>query len=344
MGQFRRDPLTGRWVIINTDEIKSPGDFKIDKVAKKGGPCPFCYGSENMTPPEIMAFRQNATAPNTPGWSVRVVPNKYPALRVEGDLAKEGVGMFDKMNGIGAHEVIIETPDHFREIPDLEYSDVESVVSAYKYRCLDLKKDTRLKYLLLFKNYGFSAGASLEHGHTQLIALPIVPKRVSEALKGAARYYSYKDRCVFCDMVSQELEEKERIVLENDIFLAYCPFVSRFPYETRIIPKRHLSDFASITKEEIAGFARILKDVMKKIKIVLEDPPYNVVIHTSPIDGHEWARQDYHWHCDIMPKLGKVAGFEWGSGFYINPTPPEIAAESLRGGNESKSKKAKRRA
>lgn len=326
MNELRRDPVTGRWIIVFLDKVPKASDFKVEPHKKKKENCPFCWGNESMTPPEIIAHRKSGPA-NSPSWTVRVVSNKFPALRIEGELDKEGVGIFDMMNGIGAHEVIIDTPDHFRDMSDLSYAETEEAIWAYLARSIDLRRDRRFKYILIFKNYGRVAGASLEHPHSQLIALPIVPKRVLEEIDGAAKYFEYKERCVFCDMIRTEQQDKERIIYEDDCFLAFCPYVSRFPYEVWILPKKHASDFTNIERDRIPCLARALRDSLARIKKLLSDPPYNFIIHTSPINGHE--REDYHWHIEIMPKLAKVAGFEWGSGFYINPVPPDIGAKNL---------------
>lgn len=327
MNELRREPITGRWIIVYSDKIPSVKDFKIEPHLKNNKEsCPFCWGKEAMTPPEITAHRKHGPT-NSPGWTVRVVPNKFPALRIEGELNKEGMGVFDVMNGIGAHEVIIDTPDHMRDMADLSYSETEEVIWTYLERSIDLRRDKRFKYILIFKNYGKVAGASLEHPHSQLIALPIVPKRVHEEIDGAGKYFDYKERCVFCDIIREEQEEKERIVYEDSKFLAFCPYVSRFPYEVWILPKKHSSDFTNMDRDSVPCLARGLRDSLARIKALLSDPPYNFIVHTSPINGHE--REDYHWHVEIMPKLTKVAGFEWGSGFYINPVPPDIAVENL---------------
>jgi len=328
VNELRRDPITGRWIIVWLDKKVSIADFLVEPHAKNKENCAFCLGHESMTPPEIVAHRKSGPA-NSPGWTVRVVPNKYPALRIEGDLNREGVGVFDMMNGVGAHEVIIDTPDHFRDMADLNDQEATEVVWAYLARSRDLRRDTRFKYILIFKNYGKSAGASLEHPHSQLIALPIVPKRVQEELEGAKVYYEYRERCVFCDMLREEREERERIIYEDAGFVAFCPYVSRFPYEVWILPKAHASDFTSLDRDAVPMLARALRESMARIKKLLRDPSYNFIIHTSPINGHE--RPDYHWHIEIMPKLSKVAGFEWGSGFYINPVPPGTAAGNLLG-------------
>jgi len=231
-------------------------------------------------------------------------------------------------NGVGAHEVIIETPDHYRDMADLTRSEIKEIIFKYRSRSLDLEKDPRFTYILIFKNHGEAAGASLEHTHTQLVALPIVPKRVKEELKGAYNYFGYRERCVFCDMIAQERQDKIRVVCENEHFITFCPFVPRFAFETWIIPKTHDQNFKSIDDKRADYMAAILKDTLMRLKKALKDPPYNFIIHTAPIrDG---INEEFHWHLEIMPKLSQVAGFEWGSGFYINPTSPELAAKYLR--------------
>ena len=328
MGELRRDPIVGRWVIVDTDSPLRPEDFDKETHHWKESDCPFCYSNESLTPPEIEAIRMEQTLPNSPGWKVRVVPNKFPALMVEGDLNRRGVGIYDMSCGVGAHEVIIETPYHYKDLPDLLDEEVKDILEMYLRRALDLKKDRRFKYILIFKNYGSSAGASLEHPHTQLIALPMVPKNVLEELKGAYTYFEYRDRCIFCDMIRQELQEKERIVLEDKNFLVICPFVSRFPFEVWILPKEHNPDFFILRAEKFSQLAKILKEVLRKIKALLSHPAYNYIIHTSPLDGAEY--ESYHWHIEIIPKLTRTAGFEWGTGFYLVPTPPEIATRYLK--------------
>ncbi|MBU1727005.1 MAG: galactose-1-phosphate uridylyltransferase [Candidatus Omnitrophica bacterium] len=329
MSELRRDPIGGRWVIIETSHPDKPTDFDYEEGRFRSGTCPFCYGNEAMTPPEIDSFRELATSKNSPGWKVRVVPNKFPVLQVEGDLDRRGIGIYDLSNGIGAHEILIETPYHAKDIPDLSNNEVESFISMYCRRALDLVKDKRFKYIMIFKNYGPAAGASLEHPHTQVIALPMVPKNVMEEIKGAHNYFEYRERCLFCDIIRQELQEKERVVLENAYFLAFCPFVSRFPFEVWIIPKKHSSYFCHIPSEDIPFLASILKDLVTRVKKIFPGVSYNYIIHSSPING-DGSTEGYHWHIEFMPKLTRVAGFEWGSGFYVVPTPPELAAKYLR--------------
>lgn len=333
MPELRKDPITGRWVIISTDRAKRPTDFVREPVKQKGGFCPFCPGNESKTPPEVLGYRSSTIggpeAPrDTPGWRVRVVPNKFPALGIEGNLDRAPEGMFDKMNGIGAHEVVIETPEHEKTLATLPIKRVEDVIWAFRDRMIDLKKDKRFKYILIFKNHGEPAGASLEHPHSQLIALPIIPKQAIEELEGAKQYYQYKERCIFCDVIRQELEDGSRTVAENKDFVTLAPFAPRFPFETWILPKSHDSHFDNAPSQVYENFARAVQILMAKAERVLDNPSYNFVIHTSPVqDG---TNDYYHWHMEFMPKLTKVAGFEWGTGFYINPTPPEEAAKFLR--------------
>lgn len=333
MSEFRKDPVTGRWVIIATERAKRPSDFKLSVEEKSNGPCAFCGGHENETPKEIFFIGSSPSS-----WDVRVIPNMYPALRIEGNIDREGIGMFDMMKGIGAHEVIIETPDHNKELSDLSVDEIKKVLMAYKARIIDLERDKRLKYVLIFKNKGKEAGASLQHAHSQLIATPITPKRVKEELHGAKDYYEYKRRCVFCDYIKQETKLfKERLIKEDEHFVALAPFASSFPFEVWILPKKHSPDFSAIGDIEVEGFAAMLKDILNRIKNVLSDPPYNYVLHMAPFrrpkTGYwESIDEDYHWYLEITPRITRLAGFELGSDFYINPTPPEIAAEILRSG------------
>jgi UDPglucose--hexose-1-phosphate uridylyltransferase len=328
MGELRKDPVTGRWVIISTERQKRPSDFKLEtSVPSQGGACPFCEGNEDKTPPEVLAYRNN-TPPNTRGWDVRVVPNKFPALRVEGTLDRQGVGLFDRMNGVGAHEVIIETPDHQQAFASLSETAIERVLCAWRDRVADLKQDRRFRYILVFKNHGAMAGASLDHPHSQLIALPIVPLQVREEVNGAREHYLNKERCVFCDIIRQELRDRHRVVAENADFVAVAPYAPRFPFETWLLPKTHGAVYEDTPRQQYATLAQILKDTLQRMNRALLSPAYNLIVHSSPFS--ENTAEYYHWHVEIMPRLTKVAGFEWGTGFYINPTGPEEAAQVLR--------------
>lgn len=328
LSELRKDPITGRWVIVLTGRPQRPSDFVREPFfTPSGGFCPFCEGHEEKTPPEVLAFRSSGPA-NGAGWSVRVVPNKFPALRVEGELGRQGEGMFDKMNGIGAHEVVIECPDHQVSLADLAEKQVRDVLWAFRCRTLDLKQDRRLRYIVLFKNHGPAAGGMLEHTHSQLIALPVVPGRVREELDGAASYFHYKERCIYCDLVHQESQAGIRVVTETERFLVVEPYAPRFPFETWIVPTRHESHYEDADQASLENLAWVLRATLRKLDKVLERPAYNFTIHTAPLQ--ESAMAHYHWHIEIMPKLTRVAGFEWATGFHINPTPPEESARFLR--------------
>lgn len=331
MPELRKDPIIGRWVIIATERAKRPSDFQHPeaKTTINSHKCPFCGGNEAMTPPEILCMREAGSTPNSTGWWVRTISNKFPALQIEGELDRQGEGIYDMMNGVGAHEVIIETSEHNKSLAELETHYIEKILLSYRERMLDLKKDPRFKFILIFRNHRSSAGASLDHPHSQLIATPIVPKRVKEELNGALKYFNFKDRCVFCDVVHQEIKDKKRVVIENKHFLTFTPYASRFPYEFCIIPKTHSACYESITKEMITTLAEILKASLLKLKKLLNDPPYNYIIHTTPFSLPNDLK-DYHWHIEIIPRITHVAGFEWGTGFYINSVKPEDAARDLR--------------
>jgi UDPglucose--hexose-1-phosphate uridylyltransferase len=329
MSELRKDPVTGRWVIISTGRRKRPNDFRFERhTVLAGEHCPFCTGHESLTPPEVLAYRGNGDGPNGPGWDLRVVPNKFPALHVEGGLDREGEGMFDRMNGIGAHEVIIETPDHAKTLASMTAEEIERVFSAFRARVLDLRQDRRFRFILLFKNHGGPAGATLEHSHSQLIALPIVPDFVRKEIDGARAHFAAKERCVFCDILHQEIAARQRVILENADFVALAPYAPRFPFETWLVPRRHGPRFEEAPPNEYAELARLLRALLVRVNRALETPSYNLVVHSAPFT--EEVGEFYHWHVEVMPRLTKVAGFEWGTGFYINPTSPEEAARVLR--------------
>ncbi|MDD5238061.1 MAG: galactose-1-phosphate uridylyltransferase [Candidatus Omnitrophica bacterium] len=336
MPELRKDPIIGRWVIIATDRAKRPDQFSGQQQDNAEKECPFCEGSEQATPPEIYAVRHRNTVSNTPGWELRVVPSIAPFLRIEGELERRGKGLYDLMNGIGAHEIVIETNQHIANMADLNEDQISKVITCYIDRLNDLEKDHRFKYVLIFKNYGWTAGAGrIKHSRSQLIAMPVNLKRVKEELAGARAYYDYHERCIFCDLIKQELASKDRLITDIDGFIAITPFAARFPFEVWILPKKHSPDFTSLGINERLDLARTLKTVLAKLKKGLNDPSYNYVFHTAPFRRQKigyWKTidHDYHWHIEIIPRLTRVAGFEWGTGFYICPLPPEDAAKFLR--------------
>jgi len=329
MSELRKDPVTGRWVIISTERRKRQTDFRLETVTVSPDPsCPFCEGHEQMTPRELLAHRRNSSGANGPGWDLRVVPNQFPVLRVEGTLDRQGEGLFDKMNGIGAHEVIIESPRHQDTLAAMPDAAIEQVLWAFRERTQDLKRDRRFRYIVAFKNHGAAAGALLEHSHSQLIALPIVPREVRDEVDGAKAHFQSKERCVFCDIIRQETQDERRMIAENADVVAIAPYAPRFPFETWLLPKRHQASFEDAPRHEYAALARLLGDILRRMNRMLQCPPYNLLIHSAPLA--EAAGDYYHWHVEIIPKLTKVAGFEWATGFYLNPTSPEEAAQVLR--------------
>jgi UDPglucose--hexose-1-phosphate uridylyltransferase len=329
MPELRRDPVTGRWVIISVERARRPSDFvRVPVTGAVHRFCPFCAGNEAKTPPEIVGFRPNGGAANDANWSLRVVPNKFPALRVEGALDRAGEGIYDRMNGVGAHEVIIETPKHELFLSECSERTIEDLLIAFGERIRDLKRDSRLRYIVCFKNHGELGGATLEHTHSQIIGLPIVPIQVTEELAGAKKYFDFRERCLFCDMVRQEIEGATRMIVETERFVAIAPYAPRFPFETWVLPKQHDSHFENTAAPDLKDLAGVLRTLLRRIDKVLERPSYNLVIHTAPVQ--ERSMEHYHWHIEIIPRLTKMAGFEWCTGFYINPTPPEEAARFLR--------------
>ena len=335
MTELRKDPIIDNWVIISTERGRRPLDYKIKTEEKKKDSCVFCEGNEGETPPEIFAFRKKGTRENSPGWKVRVVNNKYPALKMEGkEAALEKAGIFEKMGGLGVHEVIIETPHHQKDFDNLSVGNIVLILKTYRQRYLDLSKDKRIKYILIFKNYGIDGGASLEHPHSQLIGTPIIPQKIKEELEGAKEYFDLNGRCLFCDYIEQEIKSKDRLIKETEKYVAISPFAARFPFETWILPKYHNACYKETSDNDILSLARIMKEILSKIKKKLNNPPYNFIIHTAPskeFSTREWPDLDkkYHWHIEIIPRLTKIAGFEWGTGFYINTTSPEEAARIL---------------
>ena len=329
MSELRKDPVTGRWVIISTERRKRQSDFLLESVQiAPDSSCPFCEGHEQMTPPELLAVGRDGGGPDTPGWTLRVIPNQFPVLRVEGTLDRQGEGLFDKMNGIGAHEVIVESPRHEDTLATLDEGAVEQVLLAAAARVQDLKRDQRFRYIVIFKNHGTAAGAALDHSHSQLIALPIVPREVRDEVDGARGHYEKKERCVFCDILRQEVADGRRLVAENADMVAVAPYAPRFPFETWILPRRHQALFEDAPRQAYPALARLLVDILRRMNKALRLPPYNLLVHSAPVG--EPAGEYYHWHVEIIPKLTKVAGFEWATGFYLNPTPPEEAAQVLR--------------
>ncbi len=329
MPELRRDPITHRWAIIATERAKRPTSYRFgSQEPTEGLANPFAPGNEHMTPPEIVAVRPAGGYPNDSSWTVRVVPNKYPALRVEGGLDRRPMGIYDMMNGIGAHEVIIESPDEHAKFHSLPREHMIDVLRVYRDRMKDLKRDCRMKFSLLFRNYGSASGATITHAHSQLIALPVVPFEVRELCNGAKRYFDFRERNVFEDMIRFERAEDRRVVFENNDFILIAPFASRVPFELSIIPRFQETHFEETSDGHFNNLAEVLSFALGSLDQNLGDPAYNMIFQSAPYDSGEMPW--YRWHIQILPKLVNVAGFELGTGFFINPIAPEEAARVLR--------------
>ena len=347
MPELRREPVTGRWVVIATERAKRPESFtqKQKKPSKPEANCPFCYGNEAMTPPEILAFRPEGTKPNGPGWKVRVVPNKFPAFTMKNEPeirasttnivsdgeqvnGQEGPGIYSHKPALGIHEVIVSSPDHFKSLALLTGDETRLVIEAYCSRLSDIKVDPRIQYVLIIVNHGREAGASLEHPHSQIFGTPMIPPVVAEEISCTSSYFYKKGRCMFCDILAEERKSGERVISESEYFLSFSPYAARQPFETWIAPKKHLANFELISPKEKKDLAFILKDTLLRIYEGLNDPPYNFYLHTSPskVDTNKF----YHWHIEISPKLSIQAGFEMGSGIMINVASPDESAKFLR--------------
>jgi UDPglucose--hexose-1-phosphate uridylyltransferase len=332
MPELRKDIVTREWIILAKERAKRPSDFsKADREEiPKTDPatCPFCPGNEHMTPPELLAYRRKGTERNGPGWWVRVIPNKFAALSYEGTLEHKEVGIYDVMPGVGAHEVVVEMPEHDKQLFQADKKQIEEVIWAYRDRYMALREDPRIKYILIFKNYGVTAGSSIAHSHSQIVGTPVIPQKIMSKIRGVDQYREYVEKCVYCDVIDWELQDGERVVSENESFVTIAPFASRSPFHLLILPKEHCSCFARMDRITIADFASILKDTLVRLDKCLNNPPYNYTLITAPVESDQL--ENFHWHLEIIPRLTTPAGFEIGTSIYINVTPPEEAARYLR--------------
>ncbi len=335
MPELRRDPVVGRWVIISKERSKRPKDLIVEvSEDNRSGQhdCDFCQNRQDYK--EIVSIRDLNAKDK---FYVMATPRKNHLLRIEGDVNRRGKGLYDVMEGIGAHELVIETPEHILNMADLALEQIDKVFSVFTMRIKELSQDERLKYVMIYKNYTPDLSKNtILHSRSNIMAMPVNPKRVKEKLIGAKAYYDYHERCVFCDIIRQEREMQVRVADENDDFIALSAFAGRFPFEMLILPKEHNADFHLCPPEKFRSLSAILKSVLQRLKLGLNDPAYSMVLFSAPFRrGHlrkptSTLDLDFHWHIEIMPQLTRTAGFEWGSGFYINPMPPEDAAKFLK--------------
>ncbi|PLX81216.1 MAG: galactose-1-phosphate uridylyltransferase [Desulfuromonas sp.] len=338
MSELRYDPLKQTWVVIADHPGSRPGEFLLDRIQQTMTLCPFCVGQEHRTPPELFAIRDAGSHANGPGWQVRVMPNKYPTFGIEGDQAHRGVGLYDVKQGIGAHEVVVETPDHDRHPADLTPQDWVNVLRAWRSRLLDLRRDTRFRDIFVFKNHGLEAGAVIPHSHSQIMAVPTMPPLLATELNSNLDHFLAKERCLHCDLLLQERETGDGVVRDDGQYLVYSPFASRYPFELRIVPIRHQHDFAIIGDERLLPLGEAIHETLQRIRSALRDPPMNLLLVTAPPEHPRVGRPefwnslhfDFHWYLEIVPCLKRMAGFERSTGFHLNSTLPSEAARFLR--------------
>jgi UDPglucose--hexose-1-phosphate uridylyltransferase len=350
MPELRRDPILDRWVIIAENRGERPGAFAAGAAFEmpwsalppalsadaRGAAdvCPFCPGNEHETPPAVFVLPGDAGQAGAPGWRVRIVPNKYPALVEEevessrGSARPSEPSLFVAAPAAGVHEVIVDSPRHVTALGELTDAEFADSLVATRLRLQALRRQTDLAHALVFKNVGRSAGATLEHVHSQLMALRDVAALVKAEIQAAKRYFDEHRQCVFCRMIDDELAGTKRVICDSPLFVALCPYASRFPYETWILPRRHGGHFDQIAVEDLADLASLARGVIVRIERLSQPAAYNLIFHTSPFDS--LSIEHYHWHIEIIPRLTIPAGFEWGSGWAVNPVSPETAAGVLR--------------
>ena len=318
MSQLRKDPIVGRWTIIATERARRPAAF-VDpqSTITDQNLCPYC---RDISSPSVYEFH-----------GVKVFNSSTPILDNSKPFERRGHGLYDVCHSYGRHEIVVESSEHIANMADLSQDRIKAVMQTYAFRMQEHRKDPFIEYILAYKNYGVAAGSrNIGHSRSQIMAVPVLPMRVKDKISGAQKYFDYHERCLFCDMISQELKDGERVVTQNDHFVVITPFASRFPFETWILPKKHNCDFADGIVGYEDALASIMKDVLLRFKIGLNDPAYNYLIQNSPVKNASLFKENYHWHIEVIPRLTRVAGFERGTGFYISPIPPEMTAAFLR--------------
>jgi UDPglucose--hexose-1-phosphate uridylyltransferase len=326
LSEFRQNISTGEWVIVAPERTKRPADYCRERqktqVPAHSESCPFCPGNEHKCKEPVYEVKSDGK------WTLRVVPNIFAAVNRQSPPVRAKDGLYLSAGGYGEAEVIIEAPSHNADIAFMPVEQVQDVIRAYRCRFNELSEDPNIAIVNIFKNYGPTAGASLVHPHSQIIATMVSPPHITEQIFYARRAFNTWGRCVYCDMIKEELAVRKRLVMESEHFIAFCPFASKYPYEMRIMPRKHSAIFGTITPEEESDFAFILQSVLRKLSLLLDYPDYNYYIRSVP--NSDGLVQYYHWHLAITPRLVQAAGFELGTRIYINPSLPETCAAELR--------------
>ena len=326
-GELRKDPATGRWVLVRRRLAGS-----IDGASDSGA-CPFCPGNEGMTPLEITSYRSPGSQPNEPGWQVRVFPEGDPYFRIEEELVREGVGMFDRVSTRGASEILVEDPRHDMTLGTMDEDQLTRVLWMYRDRIQDLKRDSKIRNVVVTRRHG-KPGARIRHPYSRILATPIMFDDVRAELAQAREYYGYKRRCVYCDTVREEMVNGERLVRVTRHFAAFVPYAARVPFELRVVPRVHACSYEEITPDQVPDLAGLLRTLFGVLDKAVGDPSFEMVLHTAPnlqvkvLQG-EWetVARDYHWHLEIAAGVDRRTAV---AGISVNETFPEAAAGLLR--------------
>lgn len=334
MHELRKDPLSGRWVVV-LDYSLGPEDYETPREETRQEGCVLCPGREGELPSETAAVRPEGSAPGGPGWWARTVPSPRPVLHGEGGLGRKGVGMYDRMNSVGVHELIVESPEHGRQPEDLGSEQMRRVLELYRMRIASIERDATVRYVLVCKNSGRQAGSAFAHPHAVVVATPVIPQHIKEELDGAKQYFAYKERCIFCDILEEELRSGARVIAETEGMVAFCPYAPRFPFEFWIMPRAHRCAFHDMSDEELDDLSEVLTAVRRKMRAALKEPPFNCVIHTAPNrvprkDHWHTLGEDFHWHMEVVPVLYRPRGIESGAELPVLTTSPEDAAKYIR--------------
>ncbi|HUJ29944.1 MAG TPA: galactose-1-phosphate uridylyltransferase [Candidatus Acidoferrum sp.] len=327
MPEIRYNIVTREWVIIATERAKRPEQFaQPDRHTPAPPPylatCPFCPGNENQTPPETDRFDVDGR------WRVRVVENKFAALDRNAPLERHTQGLKRSISGTGLHEVIVETPAHDKHLALLSEPDFDLVIQAYRRRYLAITADPRVAHATLFRNHGERAGTSLQHPHSQIVGTPIIPPQVRERMVNALSFYDREGQCLFCALLADEMLDGARVVASNSHFVAFLPFAALNPFHLWIFPSEHEANFGDATDEQLASLSRVLRLVLRKLCFSLANPDYNLTVRTTPREAR--GSRYHHWYLSIIPRVTRIAGFELGSGMFINTALPEASAAFLR--------------